>query len=75
MSELRWAPARELLPVRPRPGSHVFHPFLRDVLHDPDPEEVQIQPLFPYQGKLILQVGGDLQADHARGLPERVLAY
>lgn len=67
MSELRWAAAGEFLPVHPRPGTHVLHPFLWDVLHDPDPEEVQIQPLFPYQGKLTLQLGGDLQLDNLQG--------
>lgn len=56
MSELWWAPARELLPVHPRLGPHVLHPFLRDLLHDLDSEEIQIQPLFSYQGKYPLQV-------------------
>ena len=57
MSELWWAPARELLPVHPRPGPLVLHPFLRDLLHDLDSEEIQIQPLLSYQGKYPLQVG------------------
>lgn len=37
--------------------------FSLDIFHDPDSEEVQIQPLFSYQGKLTLQLGGDLQSD------------
>lgn len=60
VSVLWWAPAWEFLPVHPRPGTHVLHPFLRDILHDPDPQKVQVQPLFPYQGKLTLPLGGDL---------------
>lgn len=73
MSELRWPPAREFLPVHPRPGTHVLHPFLRDVLYDPDPEKVQIQPLFSYQGKLTLQLEGGLQSDCSQDLPGKFL--
>lgn len=51
--EVRRLSGWKLLQVCPRPGPHVLHPFLWDILHDGLLKEVQVQPLFSHQGEQI----------------------